>query len=106
MIDAGQVTIFCHSRDIGTTMKDNGDGNGNENINATDIGDNDNLDQAEEGVLHNINSVMNFNQVEEGVEVEAPGPAMRPGDGYTWSRQVLPHLLNLTSPSPTSRATS
>ena len=27
-------------------------------------------------------------EVEEGVEVEAPGPAMRPGDGYTWSRQV------------------
>ena len=30
----------------------------------------------------------NLLQVEEGVEVEAPGPAMRPGDGYTWSRQV------------------
>ena len=28
-------------------------------------------------------------EVEEGVEVEAPGPAMRPGDGYTWSRQVV-----------------
>ena len=89
VIDAGQVTIFCHSRDIGTTMKDNGDGNGNENINATDIGDDDDLDQ-----------------VEEGVEVEAPGPAMRPGDGYTWSRQVLPHLLTPPSPSPTSRETS
>ena len=21
--------------------------------------------------------------------MEAPGPAMRPGDGYTWSRQVI-----------------
>ena len=83
--------------------------NGNENINATDIGDNDNLDQVEEGVLYNINSVMNFDQVEEGVEVEAPGPAMRPGDGYTWSRQVLPHLVTPSpspSPSPTSRASS
>ena len=76
MIDAGQVTICCHSGDIGTSMKDND--NGNDNINATDIGDDDDLDQ-----------------VEEGVEVEAPGPAMRPGDGYTWSRQVLPHLLTI-----------
>ena len=26
--------------------------------------------------------------VEEGVEVSSPGPVMKPGDGYTWSRQV------------------
>lgn len=26
--------------------------------------------------------------VEEAMEVSSPGPAMRPGDGYTWSRQV------------------
>ena len=40
-------------------------------------------------------------EVEEGVEVEAPGPAMRPGDGYTWSRQVVLKitiiLLEITS---------
>ena len=35
-----------------------------------------------------------FDQVEEGVEVEAPGPAMRPGDGYTWSRQVVNSSLS------------
>ena len=26
--------------------------------------------------------------VEEAMEVSSPGPAMKPGDGYTWSRQV------------------
>lgn len=31
--------------------------------------------------------VIEAGQVEEGVEV-VEGPAMRPGDGYTWSRQV------------------
>jgi WD40 repeat protein len=27
--------------------------------------------------------------VEEAIEVSSPGPAMKPGDGYTWSRQLV-----------------
>jgi len=27
--------------------------------------------------------------VEEAMEVSSPGPAMKPGDGYTWSRQLV-----------------
>ena len=65
VIDAGQVTICCHSRNIGTLMKDNdnGDGNGNENTNATDIGDDDDRDQVEEGVLYNKILSLKFKQI-------------------------------------------
>ena len=73
MIDAGQVISFAHFNDgVKVNNNDCGYGNGNDNTDGIDVGDND-----------------DFDQVEEGVEVEAPGPAMRPGDGYTWSRQVV-----------------
>merc|ERR1719158_1569227 len=33
--------------------------------------------------------VIDPGQGDEGVEAVSPGPAMRPGDGYTWSRQLV-----------------
>ena len=99
MIDAGQVISFAHFNDgVKVNNNDCGYGNGNDNTDGIHAGDND---QVEEGVEVEAPDVVDddddddndnfddFDQVEEGVEVEAPGPAMRPGDGYTWSRQVV-----------------
>ena len=105
MIDAGQVISFAHFNDgVKVNNNDCGYGNGNDNTDGIDVGDNDDFDQVEEGVKVEAPDVVDddddndefddFDQVEEGVEVEAPGPAMRPGDGYTWSRQVVNSSLS------------